>query len=151
MAREPLLVPHTKPLNLLLRAFQQRRNHMALVLNEYGGIDGIVTLEDVLEEIVGEIIDESDRPEEGIEPRPDGSIVVNAETKTRKVLQHLNLSWSPDSGAMSVGGLIGRELDRVPERGDVVEWRGLRFEVLSATSRHPLKVRIRPVPAGGEE
>jgi putative hemolysin len=151
MVHEPLLVPHTKPLDRMLVAFQRSHNHMALVLNEHGGIDGIVTLEDVLEEIVGEIVDESDVDEEGIRQEPDGSIVVDAGMETRKLLGHLDVDWSPDPGVTSVGGLIVRELDRVPVRGDTLDWRGLRFEVLSATPRWPVKIRIRSEGASEQE
>lgn len=144
LAREPLLVPFSMPLIRLLVSFQRGRNHMALVVSEHAGIDGIVTLEDVLEEIVGDIVDESDRHEEGLTREPDGSILADAALETRKVMHHLGRDWTPDPEVTSVGGLVTRELGRVPRRGDVVEWRGLRFEVLASTPRRPVRIRITP-------
>jgi len=151
LLRVPLLVPPTKPLNDLLRVFQRRRSHLAMVVNEYGGIDGIVTLEDVLEEIVGEIVDESDGPVGEFKVREDGGLVAPAGMEMRRLCRHLGVAWDPDrEGVVSVGGLVARELERIPRRGDRVSWRGMSFQVLAAGRRRPETILILPAP-GAED
>jgi len=144
LVHEPLVVPESTNLNSLLRAFQEQRRHMAIVVDEYGDVEGIVTLEDVLEEIVGDIIDESDRDTSEIWPRPDGSVDVIASIEMRKVGEHLGFEWPADRDVTSAGGLVSALLGRIPSNGDTVEWNGYRLEVLSATKRRAKRIRITP-------
>ncbi len=148
LVRQPLTIPESRSLNSLLRAFQESRSHMAIVVDEYGGVEGIVTLEDILEEIVGEIIDESDPDLEEMWPQPDGSLIVVASIEMRKVGERLGFEWQTDTDVTSVGGLIAEHLGRIPVRADVVEWDGYRLEVLSATPRRAERIRIAPLAEG---
>ncbi|HSG63770.1 MAG TPA: hemolysin family protein, partial [Gammaproteobacteria bacterium] len=143
LVREPLVIPDSKPANTLLRTFREARSHMALVVDEYGGMEGIVTLEDVLEEIVGDIIDESDQPEPEIWRQPDGSIQVLASLDLRRLCEHLEIEWFPELDAASVGGFIGERLGRVPVVGDVVDWRGFELKVLAADPVRASRIAIR--------
>jgi len=145
LMREPLIVPESKRLNSLLRAFQEDRKHLAIVVDEYGGVEGIVTLEDVLEEIVGEIIDESDSYVQEMWPQADGSLEIVASIEMRKVGEHLGFEWFSDGDITSAGGLVTELLGRIPIKGDAVEWNGYRLEVLSATQRRAERIRIRPI------
>ena len=135
LVREPLVIPETLPLNSLLKTFKELRMHMAIVLDEYGGVQGIVTLEDVLEEIVGEIVDESDVLVEEVTRRPNGELHVAAGFEMRKCCRLLDVEWESEIGATSVGGLVSRLLGRVPQVGDQVKWKGHRMEVVRANSR----------------
>ncbi len=145
--REPLMIPESKPLNSLLRAFQEARSHMAIVVDEYGGVEGIVTLEDVLEEIVGEIVDETDLHVEDMWPQADGSLDILASIEMRKVSEYLDFEWPSDADITSPGGLVTELLGRIPVKGDAVEWNGYRLEVLSATQKRAERIRISPIAA----
>ena len=132
---EPFIVPESMPLNSLLRAFQENRRHMAIVVDEYGDVEGIVTLEDVLEEIVGEIVDESDRELQEIWRHDDGSLEILATIDMRKVGEEIGREWFADGETITAGGLLSEQLGRIPVTGDTVDWDGYRFTVLSATRR----------------
>jgi len=142
---EPLIVPPHKPLNALLRLFQTSRRHMALVVDEYGGLEGVVTLEDVLEEIVGEIEDEHDEAIDDIWRLPDGSVNVQATVDLRRLCAALELDWRGPEEAASVGGLLAERLGHIPRKGDTLEWHGCRLTVLSATRRRAELVRVEPL------
>lgn len=139
-----LVIPVTMTLDRLLRTFQEERRHMAIVVDEYGGTQGLVTLEDVLEEIVGEIEDESDRLDSHIVRRPDGSIVCRGLAETRKVFEALGLDddLMDEAEYVTMGGFVAAELGRIPRTGDLVKWRDCRFEVLRATARRAERIRI---------
>lgn len=139
-----LVIPASMTLDRLLSTFQEERRHMAIVVDEYGGTQGIVTLEDVLEEIVGEIEDESDRIDSHIVRRPDGSIVCRGLAETRKVCEVLGIDEEEldASEVVTLGGFVAAELGRIPRTGDVVEWRDCRFEVMRATARRAERIRI---------
>ncbi len=137
-----LVVPAQQPLELLLRRFQEERRHMALVSDEYGGIQGLVTLEDVLEEIVGEIEDESDRIDLHVTRRPDGSLVCRGLAEQRKVFELLGLS-TEGIESVTIGGLVAELVGRVPVTGDSVRYQGLRFDVLRASARRAERIQIR--------
>jgi CBS domain containing-hemolysin-like protein len=139
VAREPLVVPASTPANALLRTMRDAANHMALVVDEYGGVEGIVTLEDVLEEIVGDITDESDRPTEDVWREPDGSIRVLASVDLRRVCTLLGLEWEPGFEVASVGGFVADTLARVPRSGDRVDWRDFEIEVVTA---NPMRAEL---------
>ena len=142
LVREPLVVLPSKPLNTLLRSFQDLRTHMALVVDEHGGFEGIVTMEDVLEEIVGEIDDEGDEPAQNIFPQADGSVQARGTAEVRKVCRYLQKPWPEDLDVVTIGGLVMRSLGRVPVRGDVVVWNDCRLEVLAANKRRAELVAI---------
>ena len=129
---EPIVVPETATLDSLLRIFKEARRHMAIVVDEYGDVQGIVTLEDVLEEIVGDIVDESDRPVEELWPQEDGSVHALASIELRKLCQQLDIKLPADTDVARLGGLITELLGRVPVQGDTVEWNDCWLEVLSA-------------------
>lgn len=146
LRRPVVLVPESKRLNVLLRDFKANRQHMAMVVDEYGGVAGLVTIEDVLEEIVGEIDDEHDAedlPAELIQPLPDGAWVVQALTPIEDFNDHFGTRFS-DEDSDTVGGLVTQTLGHLPEQGDRVEVEGWTFEVSQADSRrvHVLNVRV---------
>jgi magnesium and cobalt transporter len=143
LVRPALFVPETKPLNVLLREFRGNRNHMAIVIDEYGGVAGLITIEDVLEQIVGDIDDEFDRDERAdhIVAEPDGRYRVKALTE----IAEFNTAFATrlsDAGANTIGGLITEHLGRVPKRGDAIELEDLRFEILRADARRALLLQV---------
>ena len=147
LMREPIIIPESKPLNSLLQAFRAERQHMAIVVDEYGGTEGIVTLEDVLEELVGEIIDESDRPIEDLWPQKDGAVHALSTVELLKLTRYLGIPWHPDADIHTLGGLLSSRLERIPRKGDAINWNGYRVEVLSATETRAEVVRLKRLPA----
>lgn len=140
--RPAVFVPESKRLNVLLREFRASRNHMAIVVDEYGGVAGLVTIEDVIEQIVGEISDEYDVDEETtILPRAGGEYVVKALAPLTEFNARLQTAFAHEE-LDTIGGLIMAKLGHVPRRGEKLDLDGLRFEVLRADSRrvHLLKV-----------
>jgi|SRR6185503_14363227 len=136
MLRPAIFVPEAKRLNVLLREFRASRNHMAIVIDEYGGMAGLVTIEDVLEQIVGDIEDEYDFDEasDNILPEPGGRYRVKALTQIADLNAALASDLSDESADTS-GGLVIAHLGRLPKRGETVVIDGVRFQVLRADSR----------------
>jgi len=130
--RDVLVVPESLPLPRLMRTYQDSRRHLAVVVDEYGGAEGIATLEDVLEEIVGDIHDESDRPETEMLRRDDGTLLVQATVDLRKLSAELGIAWEPEDEVSTVGGLVTETLERIPLVGDAITWQGYRIAVLRA-------------------
>jgi CBS domain containing-hemolysin-like protein len=137
----PVFISESTPITELLRDFQAKKNHMAIVTDEFGGVRGLVTLEDVIEEIVGEIDDEHDQEESELRVMGDNVILVNAKIDIEEVEQHF-ASRFPEGPYESVGGLILHCLGRVPKRGTVVTVDDLIFTVLAADSRRVKMVKI---------
>lgn len=148
MAREPYFVPGSLSLNQLLRNFQSQRIHMGIVADEFGGTDGLVTLEDVLEELVGEIVDERDLDEEELIRVSGTEIVVDAGIDLREINHAFGLSL-PQLEFRSLNGLILEELGHVPRPGDVLTLDGLRIEMLEATDTQVLRARLTKLPTHG--
>ena len=143
VSQEALIVPESSPLPQLLRTFQNSRRHLAIVVDEYGDVQGIATMEDVLEEIVGDILDESDRPARDIIERKDGSLFVQAAVDLRKLSAKLAIAWEPEDEISTIGGLITETLERIPSVGDTITWRGYRITVLRADRQRAKLVSVR--------
>jgi putative hemolysin len=133
--RDVLIVPQSAPLGQLLRTFQEQQRHLAVVVDEYGSVEGIATLEDVLEEIVGDIRDESDAPAKDFHERDDGTLIVRATVDLRSLCLRLDITWQPEVGVNTVGGLVTETLERIPKPGDAITWNGYRIEVVQADRR----------------
>jgi len=145
MLRPAVFVPESKRLNVLLREFRTSRNHMAIVVDEYGGVAGLVTIEDVLEQIVGEISDEYDIDDDVmIMPREGGEYVVKALVTIADFNMRLDTRFESDD-IETIGGLVMNRLGHVPRRGEKLELDGLRFEVLRADSRRVYLLKVSPV------
>ena len=138
-----LVVPASAPLEKVLRTFQEARRHIAIVVDEYGGTQGLITLEDVLEEIVGEIEDESDRVDQRIFRRADGVFVCRASAETRKLFDILGIDESVE--LVTVGGFVADLVGRVPRTGDVVEFHGFQFSVARASARRAERIEVRRI------
>ncbi len=136
MLRPAVFVPEAKRLNVLLREFRASRNHMAIVVDEYGGVSGLVTIEDVLEQIVGEIEDEYDFDEasDAILLESSGRYRVKAITQIADFNAAFDTAF-PDDEVDTVGGMVIAQLGRLPRRGESLVLGGLRFQVLRADSR----------------
>jgi CBS domain containing-hemolysin-like protein len=135
VSKEALVVPDSAPVPQLLRTYQDTRRHLAVVVDEYGSVEGIATLEDVLEEIVGEIDDESDLPADDFHERPDGSLLIHAHVDLRKLSDKLGIAWDPNIEVSTAGGLVTETLERIPVAGDSIDWNGFHIEVLRADRR----------------
>ncbi len=150
MLRPAVFIPESKRLNVLLREFRVSHNHMAIVVDEYGGVAGLVTIEDVLEQIVGDIEDEFDFDEasDNILLDQAGRYRVKAQTEIADFNAAFGASFSDDE-CDTVGGLVIHHLGRLPERGETMLLDGLRLQVLRADSRrvHTLLVDRPPQPA----
>lgn len=140
MLRPAVFIPESKRLNVLLRDFRSNRNHMAIVVDEYGGVAGIITIEDVLEQIVGDIEDEYDFAEEDDNILPvkqganDGRWRVKALTEIEQFNEVLGTKLS-DEEVDTIGGLVANHLGRIPQKGEAFDIGQLRFEVLRADDR----------------
>jgi magnesium and cobalt transporter len=151
MLRPAVFIPESKRLNVLLRDFRANRNHMAIVVDEYGGVAGIITIEDVLEQIVGDIEDEYDFDEEedNILAIKDGAHGARWRVKALTEIEQLNEQLGthfPDEDVDTIGGLVANHLGRVPRKGDVFDIDGLRFEVLRADARQVHVLLIEKLP-----
>ena len=135
LVHDPIVVPEAVALDSLLRTFRQTRRHMALIVDEYGDFQGLVTLEDVLEEVVGDIFDESDLPSEDLWQRPDGSIRAFGTAELHRVCRILGIDKPAGVEVSTVGGLLSETLGRIPKPGDTLDWQGHRLTVMAATRR----------------
>jgi len=137
----PMFIQESKPITELLRDFQTKKNHMALVVDEFGGVRGLITLEDVIEEIVGEIDDEHDQEESELRVVDEQTIIVDAKIDIEEVEAHFSVTL-PEGPYESVGGFIIHQLGRVPEVGAQVEYELLHFGVLGADKRRIKTIRV---------
>lgn len=143
IALKPWFVPETTTLRTQLQAFRRRRTHFALVVDEYGEVMGLVTLEDILEEIVGDIADEHDVVFQGIRPNADGSVNVEGTVPIRDLNRAMD--WNlPDEEATTVAGLVIHEARAIPEPGQKFNFYGFRFEILRKTRNRITALRITP-------
>jgi len=141
--RPATVIPESKRLNILLQDFRNARNHMAIVVDEYGHVSGIVTIEDVLEQIVGEIEDEHDVDDENFIKQMDTiTFTVKAETPIEDFNEYFELELD-DQEFDTVGGLLLKAFGHLPARGESIELEGLRFRVMSADSRRVRLLQVR--------
>ena len=149
IALPPWFVPEMRPVSEQLKAFRRRKTHFALVVDEYGEVEGIVTLEDILEEIVGDIADEQDVVATGVRAQPDGSVVVDGSVPIRDLNRAMD--WRlPDDEATTVAGLVIHEARSIPDRGQSFTFHGFRFRVLRRERNRITALRITPVPRDAE-
>ena len=147
--RDVLVVPETKPVIDLLEEFRQRKRHLAIVVDEFGSIAGLVTVEDVLEQIVGEIEDEFDV---SVQPRlmETGALILDGGANIRDLESHLHIRLPRDEGFETLGGFVMWRLGRLPHTGDVVEFEGKRYTVLQMQDRRVLQVKVESLTAAAE-
>jgi CBS domain containing-hemolysin-like protein len=146
MKREILFVPETRPLDALQRDFQQRRTHMAIVVDEYGGTSGLVTLENVIEEIVGEIQDEFDREPPSVQETPEG-LLFDGLTLIDDVGERIGVTLPETGDVSTLGGLVAAHVGRIPRVGDMITLEGYRFTVTEMQGRRVTKVLAARVQA----
>ena len=141
----PWFVPETRPVSEQLKAFRRRKTPFALVVDEYGEVEGLVTLEDILEEIVGDITDEHDVAMPGVRKQPDGSVNVDGAVPIRDL--NRVMGWElPDEEATTVAGLVIHEARSIPEVGQSFTFHGFRFRVLRRARNRITALRIQPLP-----
>jgi Mg2+/Co2+ transporter CorB len=144
LALPPWFVPDIRPLSEQLKAFRRRKTHFALVVDEYGEVEGLVTLEDILEEIVGDISDEHDTPVPGVRPQPDGSVNVDGSVPIRDLNRAMD--WNlPDAEATTIAGLVIHEARSIPDAGQSFTFHGFRFSVLRKQRNRITALRITPL------
>ena len=144
IATKPWFVPDTTSLQDQLNAFLRRKAHFALVVDEYGEVEGLVTLEDIIEEIVGDIADEHDIDMQGVKQEADGSMVVDGSVPIRDL--NRALGWSlPDNEATTIAGLVIHETQSIPEERQAFTFHGKRFVVMKRDKNRVARIRIRPV------
>jgi putative hemolysin len=150
LLRQPYLVPETKDLGALLAEFRQTKQHMAIVVDEYGAMQGIVTLEDLLEEIVGEIADEYDLPDESLQRIDDRTIRVSGTFPIDDFNEQFGKEM-PQEDYHTLAGFVFGQLGRAPEEGDELEWDGVRFEVIEVDGARIEKLNVEFLPDGKRE
>ena len=147
---KPWFVPDTTSVKDQLNQFLKQKQQMALVVDEYGEVQGLITLEDILEEIVGQIADEHDSNETAIRPQTDGTVNVDGTVAIRDLNRHMD--WDlPDEEATTIAGLVIHEAQTIPEPGQAFTFHGYRFEVLRKSRNKITALRVKPVePVGGK-
>ncbi len=144
IARQPYFIPETTTLQEQLDAFKRKQEHFALVVDEYGAIMGLVTMEDILEEIVGEIEDEYDSPVQGVRPQTDGSLNLDGDVTIRDLNRAMD--WNlPDDEAVTVAGLVIHECQCIPEVGQTFSFHGFRFTILRRRRNQITALKITPI------
>jgi len=145
---EPWFIPESATLFDQLQAFRRRREHFAIMVDEYGALIGVITLEDILEEIVGQIDDEHDIAVAGVKPQPDGSYIVDGKVTLRDL--NRDMGWNmPDEDYSTVAGLLLYESQRIPSVGQSFTFHGFRFDILKKQRNQITLVRMTPLPGDG--
>lgn len=150
--RQPLFIPDTKNVMEMLLEFQSSKNHLAIALDEYGGTSGMLTLEDVLEEIVGDIEDEYDFPQpDDIQVQPDGGLLLSGRAELKELQEYLHVELDNDQ-VDTIGGYLSQLVGRVPRKGDVFDVHGHRFTIQDADQKKVRWIRVQPTAssASGE-
>lgn len=145
IARKAYFIPETMNLESLLREFKRKKVHIAIVVDEYGGTSGIITIEDLIEEVFGEIEDEYDTEEQRLVPLDDGWVLVDGRLEIEELEEHLNMEV-PKENFESVGGFIFHLIGRVPREGETIEYPGLEIKIEAADDRKIERVKIRKTP-----
>ena len=149
--RPARVIPESKRLNVLLNDFRSNRSHMAIVIDEYGGVAGLVTIEDVLEQIVGDIVDEYDVEDDSfIKPLGDDEFVVKALTPVDEFNASFQTHFS-ERDFDTIGGVVMQQFGRLPRRGETIEREALRFQILNADSRRIRLLRVTRQPKKQDE
>ena len=143
--KPPLYTPETKKISELLQEFRRKKVHIAIVVDEYGGTEGIVTIEDILEEIVGEIADEYDTEEEQFVRLPDGSWIVDAAMGINDIEEHLGINIPGEGDYDTIGGYIYHYTGSIPTRGFIIHQDDFELEIIRSNDRCVEKVRIHPI------
>jgi Mg2+/Co2+ transporter CorB len=144
IATKPWFVPDTTSLQDQLSAFLRRKSHIAIVVDEYGELEGMVTLEDIIEEIVGEIADEHDLAIQGVRKEADGSVVVDGSVPLRDLNRALD--WTlPDAQAVTIAGLVIHESQMIPEEKQAFTFHGMRFTVMKREKNRITRIRVKAV------
>jgi CBS domain containing-hemolysin-like protein len=151
LARAPTFVPEGRPIDDLLRQFQRERIHLGIVADEYGGTAGILTLEDILEELVGEIQDEYDRERPLVVPLADGTLQVDGRLDADDFNELTGATLEGEGGVETVGGLVAREVGRVPEGGETVRLGGWNFRVEAVAGKRVTVLKAWSEPSREEE
>lgn len=146
VARPAFLVPEMRLIQDLLLDFQKRKQHLALVVNEHGGVDGLVTLEDILEELVGEIQDEFDREVVNLRRTRGGAWLAQGNVALEELEDHLGLKLEAEAGSVSLGGFFQERLGRIVRAGDQLRIDGWRIRVLEMRGMAPRKFLLKPIP-----
>jgi Mg2+/Co2+ transporter CorB len=150
VANSPWFIPDATDLLSQLQSFRQRHEHFAIVVDEYGEVLGIVTLEDILEEIVGDIADEHDVEIEGVRQIKDGAVIVEGTVTIRDL--NRQFEWKlPDEEASTIAGLVLHEARRIPEVGQVFVFHGFRFEILGRQRNQVTSLKVTPIDDDGEQ
>ncbi len=146
--RPVTFIPESKRLNVLLNEFQQTRKHMAIVVDEYGGIAGLITIEDVLEQIVGEIEDEHDHDDDdgNIRPFEDNAWIVKALTEVEDFNEYFDVSF-PEEEFDTIGGIVTQRFGHLPEKDESVDINGFTFRILSADNRRIRLIQVTRNPS----
>jgi putative hemolysin len=149
LARPAFFVPETKHGSDLLKEMQRRNQQMAIVVDEHGSVAGIVTVEDLVEEIIGEIGEEDRIPSPDAVREPDGSLILRGSVSVGKVQELFGVEWDvkEEESATTIAGLLNQVAGRVPAAGEQLQYGGLRFEILEANQRKVLRLRARRLPA----
>ena len=152
MLRKPIFVPESKRLSILLNEFRTNRYHMAIVLDEYGGVAGLVTIEDVLEQIVGEIEDETDAEEDdgNIRPFADKGFLVKALTTIDDFNAHFG-SYYDETEFDTIGGIITQQFGHLPAKDESIQVGDLNFHILAADNRRILLMQVNPISTDADE
>jgi magnesium and cobalt transporter len=152
MLRKPIFVPESKRLSILLNEFRTNRYHMAIVLDEYGGVTGLVTIEDVLEQIVGEIEDETDAEEDdsNIRPFADQGFLVKALTSIEDFNDHFG-TYYDDAEFDTIGGIVTQQFGHLPAKDEVTQIGSLSFQILASDNRRIRLMQVSPIVSEADE
>jgi CBS domain containing-hemolysin-like protein len=153
LLRKPLFVPESKPVDDLLELFQQSRTHIAVVLDEYGGVAGLVTIEDALEEIVGEIVDEYDKEVEDVIQKVDDNVCeALGRAHVDRINEEMSFHLPEDEDFDTIGGFVFAEFGRVPLAGESLTWQdAVRITVLDVSRRRINRVRLERIESASRE
>lgn len=146
LLKDPMFIPESTTLRDQLEAFRKRRNHLAIVVDEYGGVMGLITLEDILEEIVGQIEDEHDKVVRGIKKQQDGTMIVRGNLNIRDLNREIDLDLPSEDNANTIAGFVISLAQRIPELGEKFTYKVYEFTVLGKVRNQVTSVRIKEMP-----